>query len=135
LEWPAKVTGGLATDIPCSTSDYYPTILSALGIGAERQVQPLDGIDLIPLIDGEMQERPSPIAFQQRNRAALSDNRYKIITGDIESGEYELYDLIADPGEQNNIAADHPGIVDAMREELEAWFASVEKSQSGNDYT
>ncbi|MBD3273989.1 MAG: sulfatase-like hydrolase/transferase, partial [Candidatus Marinimicrobia bacterium] len=133
LEWPEKVTGGRSTDIPCSTSDYYPTILSALGVNVESQVQPVDGIDIMPLINGEMQERPSPIAFQQRNRAALSDNRYKIITGEIESGEYELYDLIADPGEQNNIANDHPGIVASMQEELEVWLASVEKSRSGSD--
>ncbi len=135
LEWPAKVKGGQATSIPCSTSDYYPTILSALNLRAENQVNPLDGIDLTPVIQGNLKERPSPIAFLQRNRAALSDNRYKIITGDIESREYELYDLVADKAEQKNIADERPGIVEAMRKELEAWLASVEQSQTGKDYS
>lgn len=38
----------------------------------------------------------------------------------------ELYDLAGDPGEQHDIAAQHPGRVTAMQAKLEDWFDRVE---------
>ncbi len=46
----------------------------------------------------------------------------------------ELYDLDADPKEQNDIAAANPEIVARMKAALEAWQTSVERSLSGADY-
>ncbi len=40
-------------------------------------------------------------------------------------GETELYDLEKDPGEQHNIAAEHPDLVFKMRRRYEAWFFDV----------
>ena len=33
LEWPARITRARVTDIPCVTSDYFPTVLDAIGGG------------------------------------------------------------------------------------------------------
>ena len=41
---------------------------------------------------------------------ALSDSRWKL----IQSSEQELYDLSTDPGEEHNVAAGNPSIVEAM---------------------
>ena len=71
LEWPAKITEAAATEIPAGTSDYYPTILDVLGLHLEIQPRPIDGFSLLPLIEGSMNERPHPIAFEtdrHRNR-------------------------------------------------------------------
>jgi arylsulfatase/arylsulfatase A len=38
---------------------------------------------------------------------------------------FELYDLVADPGETKDIAAIHPGRVAAMRQQYERWFDEV----------
>jgi len=63
LEWPARVRTPRATDVPCCTSDIYPTIVDLLGLTVPNQVQPIDGISLRELIDGKMKRRPKPIAF------------------------------------------------------------------------
>ncbi|EON74966.1 Arylsulfatase [Lunatimonas lonarensis] len=42
LEWPSQVQGGRKTNLPVSTSDYFPTILGALGFENKGQVHPLD---------------------------------------------------------------------------------------------
>ena len=42
--------------------------------------------------------------------SALSDAQWKL----VQSSESELYDLQKDPGEQTNVAAAHPGVVQAM---------------------
>jgi len=62
LEWPKRITKPEITNIPCNTSDIYPTLLEIAGINPNRQV-PLDGISLTALIDGKMTIRPKPMGF------------------------------------------------------------------------
>ena len=147
LVWPKMIQKARVVAVPCSTSDYFPTVLDSLGYQLpEAKTRPYDGISLMPLIRNEMVERPRPIAFEtcrsQRhamagdhsvNQTAVIDNRYKIFSGDA-GNTYELYDLVADQGETNNIAQQHPGIVKRMRRTLEAWRQSCKESSNGNDY-
>jgi arylsulfatase A-like enzyme len=70
--------------------------------------------------------------------AAWTDNRYKLIVGESRRAKAgprtELYDLLADPRETTNLAAQHPEIVQRMTEQLHTWQRSVERSLSGADY-
>lgn len=45
-----------------------------------------------------------------------------------------LYDLAADPDQENNIADSHPQDVERMFKELKTWRESVRSSFAGNDY-
>jgi arylsulfatase A-like enzyme len=123
--------------VPVVTSDFYPTILAAVGLPLpDNQVQPLDGISVLPLLEGKMTARPKPIGFMAGETVALSDNRYKLVVGGAK-GKLEsvaLYDLVEDLGERKNLAAEKPEIVARMRPALEAWKASVERSATGADY-
>ena len=62
LEWPARTPKHWITNVPCNTSDIYPTLLGAAGVRPESQ-PPLDGISLVPLIDRKMKARPKPMGF------------------------------------------------------------------------
>lgn len=62
LEWPAKIPNHRTTSMRCNTSDIYPTLVEITGAKVQHQA-PLDGISLVPLIDGEQEQRPSPIGF------------------------------------------------------------------------
>ena len=99
----------------------------------ETQTRPYDGVSLLPLIKGKMTQRPRPIAFESRNQVCLTDNRYKIYSKN-RGKTYELYDLIDDPGEKNNIAKQHPDIVKSMKRALKAWRQSCKHSLKGKDY-
>lgn len=130
-EWPARIKPG-KTSVPAVTSDFYPTILAAAGISMPGdKPQPIDGIDLLPLLEGKVQERPNPIGFMSGDASAWSDNRYKLMAG--KDGK-ELYDLTEDLGETKNIANENPAIVERMSKELDAWTASVKRSKAGADY-
>jgi len=131
-EWPARVKPG-RTSVPVVTSDFYPTILAAAGVSLPSdKPQPLDGINLLPLLEGKMTERPTPIGFMNKTDVtAWSDNRYKLLV--TKSGK-QLYDLTADPGEAHDLSAEKPDVVAAMSKSLEAWAASVRQSQEGADY-
>jgi len=133
LVWPARLKAPRTTDVPASTCDFFPTVLSALGFRMKGQPEPLDGIDLMPLIDGTMTERPKPIAFESSNRIALVDNRWKLIT--VNRGKtWMLFDLLADPAEKENLAPSHPDIVAHMKKTLQTWRASCKESLAGKDY-
>ena len=48
--------------------------------------------------------------------------------------QWELYNVVEDPSEQNNPIESHPEIAARMRAQLDAWNASVDKSVEGADY-
>lgn len=62
LEWPDRFNRHRETNVPCVTSDFYPTLLEIAGVSIEDQ-PPLDGVSLASLIDGRMEVRPRPIGF------------------------------------------------------------------------
>ena len=153
VEWPARITQPFTSETPCSTLDIYPTVLEATGIIAQTQIQPLDGVSLIPLLDRKSEPRSKPIPFWSNARvhtshAAWLDWPYKLHTNvtdksltkdrkasvDAPNGLLLLYDVSIDPKEKNDLAAQQPARVAQMTAALEAWKTSVENSLSGADY-
>lgn len=149
LEWPARIPESRLTSIPCSTLDYFPTVLGALGFEMQGRSQPVDGVNLAPLIEGSMRQRPRPIGFQTPGRDeiatqarlgspdhALVENRYKLLSflDDGREAEDLLFDIGIDPGERYNLAAEQPDLVARMKAQLKQWDASCAASDRGEDY-
>ena len=61
IEWPARITQPRVSGLNSVTSDMLPTLCDLAGCPLSDRV--LDGISLKPLLDGEMNERSSPICF------------------------------------------------------------------------
>lgn len=64
IEWPAKIAEPKSINLPANTSDIFPTLLEVAGINLENKPI-LDGISLLPAIEGEMKNRPQPMGFWQ----------------------------------------------------------------------
>ncbi len=133
LVWPDQVDEPRAVDVPCSTSDYFPTVLEALGFTMEGQPEPIDGESLMPIINGESPLRSRPIGFESQDQISLVNNRYKLYSPD-QGESYELYDLIEDKEETSDIAEDHPEVVQRMVPKLAEWRESLKESLDGKDY-
>jgi arylsulfatase A-like enzyme len=133
LEWPARIKGGQVSDVPCCTSDYYPTILDVLDLKMKGRPEPIDGVSLLGLIEGRMTKRPVPIGFESGNQVSLTDNRYKIYSNN-KGKTYMLFDLINDPGETEDLATKKPEVLQSMRAKLEQWRKSCKDSLAGKDY-
>jgi arylsulfatase A-like enzyme len=140
LEWPARIPKARRSSAICSTHDYLPTIAEALGLKSPALLRPLDGVSLLPLIDGKPFERKSPLGFETRGQKyprALIGRRFKLLLArsDAKGAEPELlFDLDADPSETTNVVAKHPDVAARMRAELERWLLSKKRSLSGADY-
>lgn len=185
IEWPARIQVPRVIETPCVTSDIYPTLLELTGVTVKDQA-PLDGVSLVPLLDGKKWERPQGIGFwhhpipgigtpakqwmeelyaaQQKgiepddpkrimpdagkitNRLPLDafpghsawlDGSWKLHrVEDRKTGRitWELYDLAADPKEQNNLIDKEADRAATLRARLDAWLKAVVHSHNGGDY-
>jgi arylsulfatase A-like enzyme len=162
LEWPGRVKQPLRTSVPTVHTDMLPTVLAAAGITYPDQ-RPVDGINLLPLLDGQMKDRPRPIGFMEwRNRGALAHQLANKTLKDIDfvagtegkwvEGKHMLvanqpgwdpaqpprladglYDIYADPAMQKDPSAAMPDRAKAMRAALDAWRKGVRDSFEGRD--
>ena len=132
--WENGIEGGRKLDFPAVTSDYLPSILSFLDLSYPDPERPMDGVSLVDAISGKQTERGSPIGFQYPGgRISWVEDRYKLVR-DKEEKDFELYDLLEDPGEEENIIGEHSELFIRMRVALEGWRASCERSELGEDY-
>ena len=145
IEWPTRIRMGIETDFPSVTSDYLPTIVDILTIELPTD-RPLDGVSLLPVLQGARTERSTAIGFDFQGKVALSGNRYKLIRyprkaregndkqRTVDTSEYMLFDLILDQGETTNLAGSKTEIVAEMKKQLESWQRSCLWSRRGDDY-
>jgi arylsulfatase A-like enzyme len=109
---------------PVSQADFLPTILEVLGI---PDAAPRQGRSFLDVLRGTRREEGLVYSFENERLGALRAGPLKLIwndPADAAPGETapELYHLGRDPGEKQNIAADHPGPVAellARRRQLE----------------
>lgn len=127
--WPASFKEAMETDAVFSTSDYFPTVLDILDIDIRNEVL-LDGISMIPLLKGEVKQRPAPLGFQSKNQLAWMERDFKIYSGD--SGlSFALYNIAVDPGETHDISTEFPARKKKMMNELRLWKQSCKESDTG----
>lgn len=130
--WKKNLKGGRRIDFPAVTSDYMPTILDILDIEYPDE-RPIDGISILEALKGSDKERKKPIGFIYQQKLSWVTNQYKLIS--VENGEnFELYDLLNDKSEKENIIEDNPELAEKLKSDLLVWLNSVENSKKGMDY-
>lgn len=133
--WPGRIKPGTKTVMPATTHDYLPTILAAAGL-TYPDSRPLDGISLLPVFKNPSLHREAGIGFQSGNQVAWIEDQYKLYGSSSGSKKernpkkvrFELYDLLADPGEKNNLATIKPRLLAKKIEIYRAWQASCRQS-------
>ncbi len=147
FQWPAVVREGTSSDRIAAHIDVLPTILEACGVPKPKGLK-LDGRSILPLLQGKKIAWRDRTIYIQSHRGdvpvlyhhfAARNQRWKLLHGsgfgrENFDGEpkFELYDMAADPLEQNDLAARRPDIVEAMRKQYEAWFADVSGTRDDN---
>jgi arylsulfatase A-like enzyme len=141
IEWPGHIKPAI-TEFPAGTVDIFPTIVDLLQLRIEHPV-PLDGISLLPLLEGKMTSRPKPMGFWQfagdqnnltpdSGPSAWNDQTWKLVK--LRPGRWELYNISADRQEHHDLAVSQPEVLRRMKAELQSWQESVIHSYSSGDY-
>lgn len=127
LRWPGGAARGALVDRIAAHIDVLPTLAEACGAHLPAGVR-LDGKSLLPLVRDARAAWPDRTLYTQWHRGdepvlyrgcAARTQRYKLVDGK------ELYDLEADEGERNDVAAANPEVAAGMRRGYEEWFRDV----------
>lgn len=112
--WPGKIRSSVI-DKPAALWDMYPTFLQLAGITPKNKV---DGISIAPLLISNAKQKPHEYFYwefhENDGRQAVLWGKWKgVRLGVNKNAEapIELYDLVTDPKEENNIASKFPLVV------------------------
>jgi len=117
--FPGKEHSGKRVSALVQNQDVAPTLLSLAGI----ECPPIDGVNLMPLLTGEMDRvRDFAISgWSERASVRTLDYNYSCDYVDPSLNEH-LFDLNSDPQEMVNLSAELPEICCEYRDQLEEFF-------------
>lgn len=128
---PGVTKPGSMCETPVISTDYYPTLLELAGLPLKPQ-QHVDGVSLVPLLQGKNVERGKPLFWHYPHYGnqggapygAIRDGDWKLIEW-YEDGALELYNIAQDVGERDNLVSRNPDRVRSLHEKLIAWRKDV----------
>jgi arylsulfatase A-like enzyme len=116
-QWKGRIPGNRVVADPVIQLDVLPTALAAAG--AETPKVELDGINLLPLLQGKADTlSPRELYFRFGVQHAVRQGDWKLVKASKDM-EPMLVNLATDPGEQNDLSNENP----AKKTELTALFA------------
>jgi arylsulfatase A-like enzyme len=139
VSWPGTLEGGSVFDAPAITLDIAPTALAAAGISVQPDMA-LDGVDLLPHLQGEVNSSPHEQLFWRGwGQMAVRQGDWKLVSyvakmdeGELKRGEarnvmtpHRLYNLRRDIGESQDLADAEPERVADLLEVWRAWNAQM----------
>ena len=144
MAWPAVIPAGAVSEADAAHFDLFATMLEAAGIDRPQRngKHPVHGVSLISHAkSGGKQPLPDRYLFwdlwgqmgalhgQWKLVGAIENHhgKWDQALAAIESHQFELYDLATDPGEQKNIAQQHPEITSEMKQRYIAWMREATK--------
>lgn len=121
--WPGRVPAGEVNDHICAFYDLMPTFCDVAGIknyekkyrNKEKEVDYFDGISFAPTLLGKKKQKQHDFLyweFNETNQIAVRMGDWKLI---VKKGKPSLYNLKTDIHEDNDIALQHPEIVEKMK--------------------
>jgi arylsulfatase A-like enzyme len=122
--WPGRIAPGTTSDQIGALWDVLPTLAEVTGATPPDR---LDGVSLLPamLEEEPLSERP-PLYWEYfglcEGQQALRMGRWKAVRFGVhanQEAQVELYDLEIDPGEQHNVAAQHPEVVRRLWQQMQ----------------
>ena len=128
VNWPGHVKAASTVDGMIHVVDMFPTLLAVAG-GVQGPGKPFDGINVWPAIS---EGRPSPRTEVVYNieafRAGVRQGDWKLVWRAPLPSALELYNVVQDPSEKQNLAAQHPETVAALQKRANELAGQMVKS-------
>jgi arylsulfatase A-like enzyme len=115
--WPQHVPPGTVSSYPAAVWDLLPTLADVAA--AARRPRNLDGVSLAPVLRGRAGKSRELLyweSIQGGSAQAVRKGVWKVVRPAGKTGRehVELYNLRDDPGEQKNVAGQHPDVLDQL---------------------
>lgn len=111
VRWPGRIAPDTESDLAWYFPDVLPTAADIAGVTPPEEI---DGISILPTLLGNKQDLSDRFLYwefhEKGYQQAVRVGDWKAVRLAPES-ELELYDLPSDPGEEHNVAADHPDVI------------------------
>jgi arylsulfatase A-like enzyme len=123
LSWPGHLPQAVVDTHLLSHYDLLPTLLDYAGI--PNREENLPGRSFAPLLRGEPFDQPEHVVvYDEYGPVRMIRGREWKYVHRYPYGPHELYDLLNDPGETNNLIddPDRRPVAKALNHELDAWF-------------
>ena len=110
MRWPDRIRPGTKIARPVSHFDIFATASDA-GNAPEPHDRAIDGVDLLPFIDGKRTGNPHGTLFWRSGRyRVVRDGGWKLQSLDLPRRDI-LFDMTNDPTERRDVSAQHPDVV------------------------
>ncbi len=132
IRWPGIVQPGSVCHEPIISNDFFPAIAQVSGL-AENTSSTTDGLSIVPLLrDSQAHLKRHALYWHYPHyhaqgatpHGAIRAGAWKLIEF-FEDMHVELYNLVDDIGEENDLAAKMPEKAAALREQLHTWRDEV----------
>ena len=128
VKWPARIPAGKSYEKPAIQLDFLPTALAAAGVEVLPEWK-LDGVDLLPYINGENEESPhGSLYWRFGQQTAIRYGDWKLVKYDpvVDGGRgratpAKLYNLADDAGEEHDLFAENPEKAAALQAVWDEW--------------
>jgi arylsulfatase A-like enzyme len=120
MQWPGKIKPGTVYEEPVISLDIFATIV-AQNKSKIALKKPIDGVDLMPFLEGGQTGLPHPYLFWRKfdqNKTAMRRGVEKLLSL---NENIELFDLENDIGEQSNQAKDKMETVVEFKKVFRKW--------------
>lgn len=131
IRWPGHVpTGQVDEKSVCSGADWLPTVCKLTGTPLPDLA--FDGEDVSAAWLGKNAHvRGKPLLWKTSapgSDAGIRESQWKLIYPTRKNGSpIQLYDVVVDPSEADNLADQHPEIVEKMAATLRTWVETLPK--------
>lgn len=123
--WPGVLPAGVVSDEFLTALEIFPTLLQAAGGSAPKELV-LDGFDALPILEGSERSPRKEMYWQRRGDRAARVGDWKWVQSAKGGG---LFDLSKDVGEQNDLSAQRPDQLAAVRSRFEAWRKAMDEAE------
>ena len=135
VHWPAGIDSDKRNKIysdPAHLIDLMPTFLNGAGATYpkrfnEQEIQPMEGVSLMPLFNGSSIQRDEPLCFEHHGNLALRNGKWKIVSmfRKDKPRKWQLFDMELDRTETNDLSEQHPEKLDELVKLWQNWADRV----------
>ena len=126
MRWPGQIPAGTHFTAPVSHFDIFATAAAVGGLKPPAD-RPIDGVNLLPFIQGKAPGRPHDALFWRTDQyLTVRAGDWKLQVSESPKKEW-LFNLALDPTEKRNLADREPERLAVMKAQLAEWNSTQRK--------